>query len=236
MTSRVILHSVKTFAEQEPDLFYINRTCIEAVSLNVEQGRARLQAIIDEFLKVVGKPITIDELSRLYGTGRTNAGIVDQAALKELVISKLVQGKDTTVGGLKLSEEMLKSLLIVPDLTELMDAAQQLTDLPMVNYKDVFYWSVYTLDADGKVSVLPAQVELIFDQFRGYAVTPDQRSKLAKVKTLCRVLDVFIADKDVSGDKLNISGLVHYDNLSGRMEPSEQYVLYGLEKSLIFNH
>jgi hypothetical protein len=78
---------------------------------------------LNEFQAFTGSLITLAELQLLFGTGRRDSGIVNIEALKKLVITKLVQGKSTSVGGSQLSEEMIKSMMIIPELTALKDAA-----------------------------------------------------------------------------------------------------------------
>ena len=231
--SKTIRESIRRVAEEKPDLFFVNRPAIREIDRNIGSGLIKLQKVLDEFLAVAGKPITLDELQPLYGTGRKDYGVVDREGLKALVISRLVEGKRTSVGGIQLSEEMLKSMIILPDLTALIDSASQLYDVPMVALRDVFYWNAYEI-RDGKAVVITDMVEIIKGSFRASATTKAEKKKLTRVRAICRALDAFIADKDVPIEKINMTGICYYDYETGRFEPSEQYVLFGLTPRLIF--
>jgi hypothetical protein len=220
----------------KPELFYINRRAIRDVDTNIEQGRANLQNFFDEFLIVTsGLPISLNEIQGLFGTGRTNYGVCNKPALRELIIDKLIEGKSTSVGGLKLSEEMLRSLVILPDLENLHEAGDRIFDLPMVNYRDVFYWQVYEIKED-KINIITTEVERVKDGFRAFASTPLERQKLSKVRELCELLGKLIENQVFNPEKLNIKGLCYWDKESARFEPDQQYIKFGLQETLIFTH
>jgi hypothetical protein len=230
--SKTIRTAIELAANQEPELFLINRPAIRDIDLNISQGQTNLQSFISEFQAVAGKPLTLDEVQGLFGEGRYKFGVADHNAIKELVINKLVEGKSTVVGGLKLSESMLKSLVVVPDLEHLFEIADKVFKITMVLFQEQFYWNCYSI-ADVKVIIVPEQVEQIKNQFRCYAETAQERQKLARVKNLCRVLDSFLTDI-ISPEKLNLAGICYFDPESSRMEPSEQYVKYGLTPTFKF--
>jgi hypothetical protein len=223
MISRVVLNSVKEYAEAEPEMYFCNRVAIRQVEQNISQGQINLQSFISEFQAVAGKPLTLYEVQGLFGEGRYKFGVADHNAIKELVINKLVEGKSTVVGGLKLSESMLKSLVVVPDLEHLFEIADKVFKIPMVLFQEQFYWNCYEI-TNAKVIIVPEQVERVKNQFRCFAETAQERQKLARVRNLCRVLDSFIDGKSISPEKLNIMGVCYYDAESNRFEPSEKFI------------
>ena len=79
--SKVILNSVKEYAEAEPEMFFCNRPAIRDVDANISKGKTLLQAIIDQFLKI-NVPVTLDEIRGWYGTSRMNFMIPNQEAIR----------------------------------------------------------------------------------------------------------------------------------------------------------
>jgi len=229
--SETIFNSVAEISNTEPELFLINRTAIRQLQANIEQGLKLLQDIVSQFLKI-GISISIEEIQSFYGAGRLSFMIPNQEVIREMIISKLFVAQRDRYPGLQFQRDNIQ----VPDLTELLEIAGRLINVPEVANREVgIYWNCYEI-VEGKINIIPEQVEHFKNQFRAYASTPDQRAKLAKVKTLCRALDAFMSDKDIPPEKLNIPGVCFYDLESGRFEPSDQYVLYSLtKKNLTFN-
>lgn len=234
-TSKTIRAAVQQLAENKPDLFFINRPALRDMDKNIEQGRARLQAVINEFLKVTGKYMTIAELQNCVSGLRRNFLAPNNEFVRELVITKLIEGKSSEIVGLQLNEAKLRELVVIPDLSDLLAAVEQIMFLPMVNYQEVFYWNCYSV-TDGKVIINPEEVEKVKDLFRCYADTPEHKKKLSLVRGLCEYLNKFLTDKSLSPEKLNIPGVCYYDAESKRFEPSEQYVKFGLTPTLTFIH
>lgn len=228
MTSRVIMQAVKTFAASSPDLFFVNRPAIRDADANIEQGKKLLQALLDQFAAVVpGITVTADEAQGFFGMGRSKFGVADHGTIKEFVLNKLVEGKATSVGGLQLSESMLKSLVVLPDLAPLFIAADNVFNVPMVAFQELFYWNCYAI-TEGKVIIMPEEVEKVKNTFRCYADTLLERQRLAKVRNLCRVLDSFLDDKTLTPSRLNIQSVCYFDEESARFEPNEFYVKFNL--------
>jgi hypothetical protein len=224
--SKTIRAAVELVANQVPDLFFINRPAIRDIDKNIEQGRAKLQVVINEFNAVTGKTLTIDELQKFVFDGRSKYMVPNYDYIREQVTTKLIEGKSGEIVGLQLSEAKLRELVVIPDLSLLMEAVKDIGNVSMVMFREMFYWNAYQI-SDGKVIIIPEQVELIKNQFRCYAETAQERQKLVKVRNLCRILDSFIEDS-ISPEKLNIAGLCYFDLESGRFEPSEQYIKFGL--------
>lgn len=233
--SKVIFNSVKNFAEQEPELFFCNRVAIRQVDQNIESGRVKLQSVQDEFLKITGKELTIHELQTLVSDSRSRYLAPNGDVIRELVITKLIDGKASEIQGIQLSEAKLREFVVIPDLSDLMIAIEQIMNVPEVNFREVFHWNAYEA-IEGKISVIPVQVEMIKDSFRFYASTPSERQKLAKVRNLCETLTKFLDDKSIPPEKLNFDGVCYFDPESNRFEPSEQYVKFGITRPIIFNH
>jgi hypothetical protein len=228
--SKTIRAAVELAANQEPELFFINRPAIRDIDKNIEQGRAKLQVVINEFNAVTcvntGKTLTINELQKFVFDGRSKYMVPDYEYIRELVTTKLIEGKSEIVG-LQLSEAKLRELVVVPDLSVLMEAVEDIGNVSMVMFREMFYWNCYAI-TDGKVIIIPEQVEQVKNFFRSYAETAQERQKLARVRNLCRVLDSFLNDT-ISPEKLNIREVCYYDSESGRFEPSEFFIKYGLK-------
>jgi hypothetical protein len=219
LTSRVIINSVKEYAEAEPEVFFCNRVALRQVDTNIEAGRVMLQAILDQCL-AIGVTVNLDEIQLWYGTGRQFM-VSNKEAIKEMIINRLFE-KQKHLWGLQFSRENI----LVPDLTDLIEAAGKLIHIPEINFREVgILWDCYSVTV-GQISVIPEQIEIVKSQFRAIASTPAERAKLNKVKTLCRALDAFIGS--VSPEKLNIPGVCYYDSESNRFEVSETFVKYGL--------
>ena len=219
-----------------PELFYCNKVGIWQLGQNVEAGMKNLQGFYDEFLKTTGgNPITLDEIQKLFGIGRTNYGVCDKNRLRELIIDKMLLGQSANVGNLKLDESTLRSLIVIPDLEPLFEAGNKVFDVPMVFYKDRFFWEVYEIKED-KVVIIPDQVEQIKNSFRAFATTPHEKQKLAKAQELCELLGRLKEGEVFNPEKLNLKGVAFWDSESGRYEPDPQFVIYGLQETLFFTH
>jgi hypothetical protein len=221
--SKVLFHSVKEYVSQEPELFFCNRNAIRQAELNIEAGREKLQAVIDR-CRDIGVTVTMQQIQSWYGTGRASFMVASEEAIRETVISLLLEKQLVKYPGLQFTRDNVK----VPDLEPLFDAAREIIYLPDVNYREVgVYWSSFSI-SEGRVNVIPEEVEKVKEQFRCYATTPEQREKLARIKALCRALDAFMKGKDVPYENIVLKGICHFDSETGRYEPSEQYIRFGL--------
>jgi hypothetical protein len=231
-------HLANNLPGDRPDLFYLDRVNINKLQTNIETGLLRLSKVLTEFEKVAGEPITLDELQPVYGTGRLNSGIVNSDALREIVVDKLFDQQQKQYPTLQFSRENIR----VPDLTELMNAATVLTDIPaiifhpMFNNRDTFLWHCFSVDESGKVILNQEAIENVKDIFRAAAITPTEKKRLGLVRELCTVLNKFLDDKSTPPEKLNIAGVCFYESAANRYFPAEQFVKYGLSKPLIFTH
>jgi hypothetical protein len=231
--SKTILTSVENFINAELETFFVNRPALKQCDLNIEKGRAGLQLFIDVFYEACGKLLTLTEAQSLFSMSVKRWGVADKNAIKELVITKLLEGKSTVIGGIELSETKLRELVILPNLEPLFEASDAVFNVPWVNYKEQFYWHAYQIQ-DNQVSIIPGEVEKVKAQFRCTAETPHQLQKLAKAKKLCQDLNAILDGEVFSPTKLEIPGLCYYDSESKKYEPSENYVLYGLQETQVF--
>jgi hypothetical protein len=221
--SKVLFHSVKEYVSQEPELFFCNRNAIRQAEQNIEAGREKLQAVIDQ-CRAIGVSVTIGQVQGWFGTGRGSFMVANEQAIRETVVSLLLEKQLDKYPGLQFTRDNVA----VGDLEPLFETAREIIYLPDVNYREVgVYWSSYSI-SEGRVSVIPEEVEKVKEQFRCYATTTEQREKLARVKTLCRALDAFMKGKDVPYDNIALRGICYYDSETGRYEPSEQYIRFGL--------
>jgi len=232
--SKVIFDSVKQVAEAE--MFFCDRRSVRDVDTNIEAGKKNLQYFFDEFLKVTeGKPITMNEIQKMFGTSQKKFMVLDRHSLKELIIDKMLAGQSKSVGNLKLDESGLRSLIIVPDLENLFEVGDRVFEVPMVAYRDVFYWQVYEIN-EGQIVIIPNEVEKVKNQFRASAETPHELKKLSKVRDICKKFDMLLEGEIIDPEKLNVKGLLYYDSESGKFEPDQQFIKYGLQKTLVFTH
>lgn len=227
--SKTIRAAVELAANHEPELFLVNRPAIRQIDKNIEAGRDKLQTVINEFKAVTGKVLTMVELQTFVEGSRRRYLAPKFETIRELVITKLIEGKGGEVAGIQLSEAKLRELVILPDLTNLMAAVEDVVNVPEVNYQEIFYWHCYHV-AEGKVTIIPEQVEQVKNQYRCFAMTSQERTKLSRVKGLCNSLNTFIEDTDLtpSPSRLDVKGVCYYDPESRRFEPSEQYIKFGL--------
>lgn len=224
MTSRTILHSVKEFANSEPEMFFCNRPAIEQVEKNVEYGREHLQNVLDQYLKVIeGETLTISELQSFFGASRINYQVTLKEAIETNIRSKKGAKMRKANPDLMFSDDQIK----MPDLTELFEAAGKIIYSPLVNWNEIFYWNAYQV-IDNKITVINEAVEQAKNHFRAYAQTSEEIEKLRKVRKICLMLNELLIHNLSSPDKLNLPGVAYFDGISGRFEPSEQFVKFGI--------
>lgn len=218
-TVKAGLEKIAAMPDERPVLFFVDRVNIQRVDENIAKGLELLQMVLDEFKAVAGVPVELSELEKLYGTGRSNWMVANLVALQELVESKLFDIQQQKYPDLRFNRDNLR----VPDLTQLFDKAQNLMFVPMVAYKDVFFWQCYRT-INGKAEIIPEKVEAVKNQFRASAITPEEKSRLGLVMDLVKALDKFLDYKPVNPEKLTIPGVVIYDAEANRFAPGERFV------------
>jgi hypothetical protein len=155
-----------------------------------------------------------DDRPVLFFIDRVNIKKVDENISKGLELLQMVLDEFKAVAG---------DNLRVPDMTQLFDKAQNLMYVPMVAFKDVFFWQCYRA-VDGKAEIIPEEVEEVKNQFRASAITPEEKSRLGLVMDLVKALDKFLDYKPVNPEKLTIPGVVIYDAEANRFAPGERFV------------
>lgn len=224
--SKTIRAAVEMAANQKPDLFFCNRSAIRDVDNNISAGQRLLQVLVDELMKAApGITVTITDISRWFGTSRSNLMVENAGAIREFVISELLEMQRGKYPGLQFTRENV----IIPDLSEVFEAAAKMVLVPSVNWREIgLYWAAYTI-TEGTVTVIPDRVEEIKNAFRCYAETPEERQRLSKIRDLCETLKNFMKGETFNPGRLNIPDVCHYDHESGRFEPSELYVKFSLK-------
>lgn len=222
--SDTIRESLRRVANDKPDLFFVNRQALRELSLNLEFGKGGLQAIVD-CCNEIRIDIGIEEIQSWYGKGRKDFMVEQRNVIYETTVSKLLSLQETKYPDLQIIRENVK----VPDLSRIFEAAGRLIEAPSIGFQEVgVIWHCYSINRSGQVVLNPEKVEIEKNRYRAYATTPEQRSKLSRVKALCRALDSFVSSKDVPIGNIVLRGICYWDQESGRFEPSENFVLYGL--------
>lgn len=224
--SKTVRAAVKMAAENKPELFFCNRNAIRDVDNNISTGQKLLQVLVDELMKAApGITVTINDVARWFGSSRSNLMVENTGAIREFVISELFELQRAKYPGLQFSRDNV----IVPDLSEVYEAAAKMISVPAVNWRETgIYWNAYTI-TESAVTVMPDRVEAIKNGFRCYADAPQERQRLSKVRELCETMNQFMKGETFNPGRLNILDVCHYDHESGRFEPSELYVKFSLK-------
>lgn len=227
--SKVILHSVSEYANKPAEMYFCDRISIRQTNDNIEYGRAKLQAVYDEFLEVTKTALTIEDLQTMFaGLGKLGSESIIQSAIRELVTKK-------SYDKLKADHpDFIFSIENVPDkdLSNLFKLADELGNIPEVKMHYVgVYWHCYEISKESKIIVIPDQAERMSDSFRFFASTPAELQKLAKVKSLCESLNSILKDPEVLPGA--IFSLVFFDQESKQFSPSGSYIKYNTN---FFNH
>ncbi len=225
MTSRVIMRSIESYVEHKPDLFFVNRQAIREIDNNIRVGQIMLQEFVNELSACLpGLVICIEDIEPLFGRSRLKLMVADHDRIRDFVIEKLFIKQQANYPGLKFTRDSID----LPDLTKVFLAADSLINIPEVQFREVgLFFGAYLIEG-GIVSVIPSKVEQIKDQYRCYAITPDEKQKLTKARALCETLSLFVTDEKFPPERLNIQGICFWDDEAGRFEPVERYVKYTL--------
>jgi hypothetical protein len=215
----------------KPELFFINRRALKDMDINIAEGLTILQSILDQLAKI-GISASLEEIESWFGIGIKKIGVTNREKIKETVISKLFDNQKVKYQGLQFERANVQ----IPDLTELFEACNRVIFVREVEFKEVgLYWHCYEL-IDGKVNTIPERVEKVKNKYRSYATTPHEKQKLQKARELCEILGKLKEGEVFPAEKLNLSGVAFWDAESGRFEPHWQYIIYGLQEALFFNH
>lgn len=230
--SELIIHAVETMANNEPQLYFVDREAIKQIDAMTEFAKVNLQSFTDEFINVTGCAITIAELESCYlHIGKLGSTALTNEAIKEVVKNKLYEKLSAQHQGIVITENNLPQL----DLSTLFEIASKMENLPTLKlgHKPVIYWGCFILTS-GKITVNDNQVEAIKSAYRHYATSEPELKKLAKVRVLCKALDEIIKDKDVLPEA--IFRLVYYDHEAAKYEPTGAWIKYSTTPTILFTH
>jgi hypothetical protein len=215
--SKAIRQGVKILAETDPNapiLFHVNRKGLRDLEMNLGGGQTKLQTIIDEYNKIIGTPPTLDNVESWFGANRSDFLVPRKAVLDEHISTKIFQQSREKYKGVHFDN------IDMPNLSDLLEACNQLIFIHEVDNSEVLYWQCYQI-ISGKVELLPDAIETVKGQFRQYAVTPDEKARLATVIKVCDILNKLkLADPSM----LNIPGFMAYDGEAGIYSPLEHFI------------
>jgi uncharacterized protein (DUF1778 family) len=215
--SKAIRQGVKILAEQDPtkpELFHVNRKALRDLDVNLEAAQAKLQAIVDEYVKIINTPPIIDKIETWFGSNRSDFLVTKKAILEGHIGSLIFEMCRVKYPGVHFDN------IDMPDCDDLLEACNQLIFVPEVDGTEVIYWQAYRI-VSGKVELIPDAVEAVRNTFRTWAITPEEKARLATVKKLCDLLSTI---KLPNPSMLNIAGFCAYDGEAGVYAPLEWYV------------
>jgi hypothetical protein len=217
--SKAIREGVKLLAEQDPikpELFYVNRRALRDLEANLDYGMKHLQAIYDEYLKAIGTPPTMEEIQGWFGENKSNFLVANAALIRESIVQKECVKHRTEVPWLQFDPDKI----ILPDLDPLHEVCGELIFIPEIEHREKMYWQCYRIVKD-KIELIPEAIEAVKNQWRVYAITPDEKARLAGIRKLCILMDTIRLSNPA---QLNIPGFAVYDNEAGVFTPTESYI------------
>jgi hypothetical protein len=217
--SKAIREGVKLLAEQDPtkpELFYVNRRALRDLEVNLEYGKQHLQLIYDEYLRATGNPPTMEEIQSWFGANKSNFLVANEALIREGILHKMYLEQKAKYPGLQFTYENV----IIPDLNKLLEVCGQLIFIPEIEYRERMFWQCYKIAKD-KIELIPEAIETVKNQYRVYAITPEEKARLAGMRKLCIILDTIRLSNP---SQLNIPGFAVYDNEAGVFTPAENYI------------
>ena len=215
--SKAIRQGVKILAEQDPnkpELFHVNRKALRDLDVNLEAAQAKLQAIVDEYVKIINTPPTFDKIETWFGSNRSDFLVTKKAILEGHIGSLIFEMCRVKYPGIHFDN------IDLPDLDPLYEVCNQLIFIPEVDGSEVIYWQCYRIVKD-RVELIPDAVEAVRNTFRTWAISIDEKARLATVKKLCDLLNTI---KLPNSTMLNIAGFCAYDGEAGVYAPLEWYV------------
>lgn len=215
--SKAIRAGVKQPTETDqnaPILFAVNRKALRDLEMNLEDGQNKLQAIIDEYNKIIGTPPTLDNVETWFGANRSDFLVTKKAVLEGHISTIIFEQCRDKYKGVHFDN------IDMPDLEPLLEACSQLIFISEVDNTEMLYWQCYRISS-GKVELIPEAVEAVRGQFRKYAITPDEKARLA---TVLKITDILNKLKLANPSMLNIPGFISYDGEAGIYSPLEHFV------------
>jgi hypothetical protein len=217
--SKAVRAGVKILAEQDPTapiLFYVNRKALRDLDLHLDYALKHLRAIYDEYLKTIGSPPTFDEITSWFGYSRSNFLVANTELIREGIMNKKYLEQKDKYPDLQFTPEQV----ILPDLVPLREVCGQLIFIPEIENRETFFWNCYRIVKDS-IELIPEAVEAVRNAWRAYAITSDEKARLAGIRKLCILMDSIGLSNP---SQLNIPGVVIYDSEAGVFTPMEAYV------------
>lgn len=220
-----IFKAVETVATDEPELFLVDREKIQILEDMAQFGKKHFQAFVDEFRSVTGWDINLTQLKQIF----KHTGTLGSTAKLQNEINTIIRA-----GQFARMQAKYPDLIVtydnIPELetSELLSLAEKFEDMPVFipGQKPAIYWNTFELK-EGKINILPAEVEKLKNAYRHYATTPEEKKKLAKVKKLCTALNDILATGEVNPD--GISRLFYYDAVAARFEPTGGWIKFSVD-------
>lgn len=202
------------------ELIYKNGQALTEVGENLEYGRLKLQDIVNEYFKIVEKPLSIRELQKWFGQNQSNFLVVNKEVVKNQIYSLLYYALQAKHPDFAFNMENIPE----QNLSKLFEVANELAYIGMVAYRDVLYWDAYEIK-DRMVNIIPGEKEKILNQFQFYAETEPELSRLEIAQQICVLLSKVRGDS-IRPQKLNIPNVAQFDPILDKYRPSEIYVKF----------
>ena len=215
--SKAIREAVKIMAEQDPNapiLFHVNRKALRDLEMNLDDGQTKLQAIIDEYNKIIGTPPTLDNVESWFGANRSDFLVTRKAVLDDHISTKIFEQSKEKYKGVHFD------YVDVPNCGDLLEACNQLIFVHEVDNSEMLCWQCYSI-VNGKVELIPEAVEIIRGRYRQYATKQDEKARLATVLKVCDILNKL---KLANPSMLNVAGFLAYDGEAGIYSPLEHFI------------
>jgi hypothetical protein len=110
--------------------------------------------------------------------------------------------------------------VILPDLEKLFEVCGQLIFISEIDKREIMFWQCFNIQ-DNKVEIITEAVEAVKNQWRVYAVTPDEKERLVWLRKICSLLDT---RKLANPAQLIIPGFVFWDAEAGVYSPMQGYI------------
>lgn len=190
---------------EQSELFYEDTDMLLRIDSELESLKSRLNNFLSEYEKLAFKSLDEGNFKRIL-TIASNGNIA--GALKTATdLIRQITGKDSD------SRYLEKALTMVQNLhckAVGVDTADTLSRVTIEN---------------GKITI-HSDIEAYKAIFKAYATTPDQKTRLAKVRELCLMLESF-KTAQIDPTLLNVRYITRYDRITGTFQPEQQYILNG---------
>lgn len=223
--TETVFKAVEAVAEDEPELFLVDREKIQILDEMSEFGKKHFQAFIDEFRNVTGWDIEIKQLQKIFKhTGSLGSTAKLQNEINIVIREGQFARMQAKYPDLVLTFDNIPNL----DISKLLMLAEEMGDMPVFipGHKPIFYWHTFELK-DGKINVLGGELEKLKNAYRHYAETPEEKRKLSLVRKLCQALNAVNETGEINPDHIN--KLFYYDPIAARFEPSGGWIKYSVD-------